>query len=270
MRLLTVILNGDEIGHVDDGEQPCEIVASRVVQPGAIIEFVDAAEKRHAHSLAELSGWAHISVRVHEGLACQADCAVTQTEAYDPDELLNGKGQGIRFQPFFLPGSTGDPNELKGQGLFRRGLHFSGTITPGSVRLSCECDCCARSFHVQSFHAGFSNAGYMYSGSGAYTLIIDERVPGAPPALGKPDDAALAKLEANLPVAPDGTRFKYMNPFRCPHCHQPYIDFQAHPGLREGEYYGNCFFAVDPIRYEQNETPPTTPRRGLFQKLFKP
>lgn len=269
MRLLTVLLNDDEIGHVDAGEQPCEIKPSRPVQPGAVIEFVDGAGRRHVHSLAELSGWAHISVRVHEGLACQADCVVTGADTYDPSELLTGKGHGIRFQPFFLPGSKGDPNDLAGQGLFRRGMHFSGTVTPGSVRLSCECDRCARSFHVQSFHAGFSNVGYMYSGSGAYTLTIDERVQGAPPAMGKPDDAALATLEAILPMAPDGTSFRYMNPFRCPHCHEPYIDFEAHPGLREGEYYGNCLFAVAPLRYEQSAAPQNTVGRGLLRQLFK-
>ena len=268
MRLLTVLLNDDEIGHVDAGEQPCEIKSSRPIQPGAIIEFVDAEGKRHVHSMAELSGWAHISVRVHDGLAWQADCAVTGKEAYDPDELLTGKGHGIRFQPFFLPGSKGDPNDLVGQGLFRRGMHFSGTVTPGSVRLSCECDSCAQSFHVQSFHAGFSSMGYMYSGSGAYTLIINEWVPGAPPAMGKPDDAALAKLEANLPEAPDGTRFRYMNPLRCPHCQQPYINFQANPGLREGEYYGNCLFGVAPQRYEQPKPPQKTSRPSLFRTLF--
>jgi hypothetical protein len=253
MRLLTVLLNEDEIAQVNAGDEPCEMKPSRPVQPGAVITFVDGAGRRHVHSLAELSGWAHISVRVHQGLACQADCAVTGTETYDPSELLTGQGHGIRFQPFFLPGSKGDANELVGQGLFRRGMHFSGAVTPGSVRLSCECDHCSRSFQVQSFHAGFGATGYMYSGSGDYTLVIDERAPGAPPALGKPDMDAVTALEAILPVAPDGTRFRYMNPFRCPHCHKPYIDFQAHPGLREGEYYGNCCFGAAPIRYEQPE-----------------
>lgn len=255
-----MILSGSEIAEINSGDLPCEIKPSVPIQSGSVIEFVDCNGRRHVHSLAELSGWAHISVRVHENLACQADCAVTESEAYDPYDLLAGNGFGVRFQPFFLPGSTGDPNDLIGQGLFRRGLHFSGTVTPGSVRLACECDHCAQSFLVQSFHAGFSNVGYMYSSSGSYTLIIDQNVPGAPPALGKPDYTELAKLEAELPLAPDGTRFQYMNSFNCPHCRQPYIDFQAHPQLREGEYYGNFHFGVAPLHYER---PPASRGKGL-------
>lgn len=268
MRLLTVLLNGDEIAQVKDGDQPCELTPARHVLPGAAIEFVDSADRRHVHSLAELAGWAHLSIRVHESLACQADCAVTESEVYDPQELLTGTGSGIRFQPFFLPGSKGDPASLVGQGMFRRGLHFSGTVTPGSVRLSCECDFCARTFHVQSFHAGFGHVGYMYSDSGDFTLIIDENVLGAPPALGKADLDALRTLETVLPQAPDGTAFKYMNPFRCPHCRQPYIDFKAHPELREGEYYGNCLFGVAPVQFQQPEMAKVGRPRGLFRNLF--
>lgn len=268
MTLLTVLLNETDIATVQAGEQPCEITPSRQVERDTIIAFVDEAGNRHVHSLAELSGWAHISVRIHQGLACQADCVVTDKEVFDPNAPLTGEGRGIRFQPFFLPGSTGDPKTLVGQGLFRRGMHFSGSVTPGSVRLSCECDHCAQSFQVQSFHAGFSNTGYMYSSSGGYTLTIDEHVAGAPPAMGKPDMDALGKLEEVLPTAPDGTRFSYMNAFRCPHCREPYIDFQAHPGLREGEYYGNCLFGVAPICYRPPEVSSSQRARGLFHRLF--
>lgn len=114
MRLLTVLLNGDEIARVNGGDQPCEATRSRLLQAGATVEFVDGAGQRHVHSLAELAGWAHISVRVHENLACQADCVVTESEVYHAKELLTGKGHGIRFQPFFLPGSKVDPKSLVG------------------------------------------------------------------------------------------------------------------------------------------------------------
>lgn len=266
MTVLNVLLNGEEIAVIKASDLPCEVTPSRPIRPDALLEFVDGAGTRHAHSLGDLSGWLHLSVRVHKSLVCQSDCIVSNSENLDPTALGSGSAAGIRFQPFFLPGSSGDPNALLGQGLFRRGLHFSGTVTPGSVRLSCECDHCRRTFQIQSFHAGFSNVGYMYSGSGANTLIIDDSVPGAPPALGKPDMKKLAALEAILPPAPDGSRFSYLNPFRCPHCARPYIDFEAHPNLREQEYYGNTIFSVSPIHYEPSATPPA--RRGLFSRLF--
>ena len=160
------------------------------------------------------------------------------------------QGGEIRFQPFFISGAKVSNDEMRGRGLFHRGLHFSGNITPGNVILSCECDCCKRSFQIHSFHSGFSNAGYFYSGSGNYTLTLSDRIPGCPAALSKPDPAGLAALEAKLPLAPDSTSYTYTNPFRCPHCFAPYIDFESHPGDRVSEYYGNYFVGSEPLRLE--------------------
>ena len=75
-------------------------------------------------------------------------------------------------------------------------------------------------------------------------------MPGCPAALSTPNPAELAALEAALPLAPDGTRFRYTNAFRCPHCSAPYIDFEAHPEYRAGEYYGNYFPGTPLLRYE--------------------
>jgi hypothetical protein len=157
---------------------------------------------------------------------------------------------GIRIQPFFLSEGKVRNEELFGRGLFARGLHFSGTITRGDIILSCECDLCKKSFQIRSFHAGFSNSGYFYSGSGKCTVTVSDRVPGCPAALSEPNPAELAALEAALPPAPDGTHYKYTNPFRCPHCSAPYIDFEKNPKDRPEEYYGNYFVDSELLRYE--------------------
>ena len=262
--LLCVQVDGVEIASIAHADIPCEVTGSQEIAAGAEIAFILASGERHVHALGAQRGWAHVSVRVHAGLGCQADCAITATEHYDPQDLLQGNGSGIRFQPFFLPGALVDPEQFRGKGLFARGLHFSGLVTPSSVRLSCECDACHRSFVLQSFHAGFSNADYMYSGSGRYTLLLDAHVPGVSGALGSADPDALARLEASLPPAPDGTAFRYLNPLRCPHCAAPFIDFERFPEQRAGEYYGNTLFGTDPIRY----VPPQNPaRKGWFTKL---
>ena len=229
-------LDGEEIAVVNAADVPCELFPSRKIEPGANVEFIDGEGGIHKHSMGELAGWAHFSLRIHSNLACQVDCALTDSEVYDPEVFAEGKGQGVRFQPFC-------------QGLFWRGLHFSGTVTPGWVRLSCECDECSRSFQIQSFHAGFGNAGSMYSASGLYTIIIDGSEPGAPPALGEADPEATAELEGRLPLAPDGTRFGLWESFRCPHCGAPYIDYRAHPELRAAEYYGNYHIGMEPLRF---------------------
>lgn len=267
--LLSVNLNGEQIATISAADVPCELTPSRQIEQGAIVDFVTASGDRHTHSLGELSGWVHLSIRVHAGLACQADCAVTSSQIYDQRNLMDGSGSGVRFQPFFLPGSKGSPEELRGKGLFQRGLHFSGTVTPSSVRLSCECDDCHRTFHVQSFHAGFSNVEYMYSRSGRFTLVIDSSVPGTPGALGVPDPEGLRLLESSLPSAPDGTDFKYLNPFRCPHCHSPYIDFERFPEQRPGEYYGNSLFDTALLHYPSAENAPAVaPRKSWLKRIF--
>lgn len=238
--ILTVWVDGEQVAAIRADQVPCEITPDVAVSSAALVEFVDAAGTTHRHQLPAGPGWLHLSVRVHAGLACQADAVVTASPTHAAGAALGEDDIGVRFQPFFLAGAATVP-DLTGRGMFARGLHFSGTITPGNILLSCECDVCHRSFLVRSFHAGFSNRGYFYAASGRYTLTIDSHVPGAPAALSEPDPAALRRLEARLPPAPDGTLFAYLNPFRCPHCSAPYIDFAAHPEIRASEYYGLYF-----------------------------
>lgn len=248
--LLLVTVDGTEVCRVNAADIPCELTPVARVAPNGSITFRDSAGVPHIHSLAAFSGWFHISVRVHENLVCQADCVVAESKGDDPATLLAGGATGIRFQPFFLPGAEVGNEQLRGQGLFARGLHFPGSITIGNVLLSCECDACHRSFLVQSFHSGFSNSGYFYSGSGKYTLTLRDDVPGCPAALSVPDPAQLAALETALPKAPDESAFRYLNPLRCPHCSAPYIDFEAHPDQRPAEYYGNYLYGSEPIHYQ--------------------
>jgi hypothetical protein len=248
-KLLIVRADGHEIARVDDGQVPIELSPSFPLHDGAVIAFEDRAGGRHVHHLPDPSGWCHLSIRVHANLTCQADCVISESERSDPQAASRGGAIAYRFQPFFLAGADADPAALRGQGLFARGLHFSGFITPGNVRLSCECDVCRKSFVARSFHAGFSDAAYMYSGSGRHTILIDGMVDGAPVPLSAPDPGALAALERQLPTAPDGSPFRYLNPFRCPECGAAFIDFRAHPGLREREYYGLYLPDAKPMRY---------------------
>jgi len=222
--LLTVLVNGESLCSIRVDELPCEKTPSIRVPANSVVSFVDSSGTTHTHALGVVQGWVHLSIRVHANRACQADCVISDSETFDPNALMQGKATGIRFQPFFLEGAIVSNHDLAGKGLFARGLHFSGNITPGNILLSCECDECHRSFLIRSYHAGFSNAGYFYSGSGKHTL-----------------------------TAPDGTTYSYLNPFRCPHCGEPYINFRDNPGLREGEYYGNYFFGSELLQYEPAE-----------------
>lgn len=248
--LLTVRVNGEHLCDVLLGEPPCEKTPKVQVAAGGTIEFIAADGTTHCHSLGAHSGWLQLSIRVHPNLACQADCIIGDSDTYGPDDIFSGRATGIRFQPFFLPGGAVRNEELFGTGLFARGLHFSGMVTPSNIILSCTCDHCKKSFQIQSFHAGFSRLGYFYSGSGTYTLTVPDMIPGAPAALSTPEPAALAALEGRLPTAPDGTSYRYAHPFRCPHCAAPYIDFSRNRGERANEYYGNYLVGAQLERFD--------------------
>jgi hypothetical protein len=248
--LLHIEANGKELCTIKHNDLPCERTPSAQLDSNSVIEFIDLQGVTHRHELGSLSGCFHFSIRVYPNLACQADCVITDSEKYDPDVFAKGEAIGIRFQPFFLSGARVKNEELYGKGLFARGLHFSGTVTSGNIVLSCECDVCKKSFQIRSYHAGFSNAGYFYSGSGKHTITVNDRIRGCPAALSEPNATELEALEAALPLAPDGTRFRYSNPFRCPHCLAPYIDFEKNLKDRPSEYYGNYFVGSELLRYE--------------------
>jgi hypothetical protein len=235
--VLAVFVNGQKITSISATELPCEKKPALELAANSTIDFVDSQDNHFTHAMGPAAGWFHFSIRVHQNLGCQADCAITESEHYDPSNFPTG----IRFQPFFLSGAATSNDIFSGHGLFKRGLHFSGRVTNGSIMLSCLCDHCGKSFLIKSYHVGFTEAGYFYSDSGMYTLSVSTDVPGSPAALETPDPVQLAALEARLPKAPDGTSFRYLNPFRCPHCKQAYIDFQEHPEERVAEYYGNYF-----------------------------
>lgn len=250
--LLKIRVDGQEVAVIRASEVPCEITPDVPLHQAAQVAFEEPGGAIHRHVVPARKGWLHLSVRVHANLACQADAVVTQRPVHQAGTPLGEGDVGVRFQPFFLAGASHPPN-LTGQGLFARGLHFVGSITPSNIFLSCECDACRRSFLVRSFHAGMGGQAYFYSASGGYTLILDGHEHGAPVPLAQPDEAALRALEASLPVAPDGSSFSYYNPFRCPHCAAPYIDFTAHPERREGEYYGLYLADRLPLRYTRDD-----------------
>jgi hypothetical protein len=193
---------------------------------------------------------AALSIRVSESGVVQADCLLGKEALPTVDDFRAG-ALGLRFQPFFLPDFGTDVPDLRGLGLFDRGLHFSGTITPGNLSMLCLCDACRATFRLQSFHAGFSQLGYFYCGRGTHTLAVPSGVPGSPAALSTPDPQLLADLEARLPPCAEcRENFAYLNPLRCPRCSAPFIDFPARPEIRPREYYGNLFYGHVLQRFE--------------------
>lgn len=250
--ILTVHVGGNELCRISKSDLPVDSrpPACHLKVKGQEVVFKEPDGFKTTHSLGEETGWFLFSIRVHGNLGCQADCIFGKEKS--PTGAEPGT-QGIRFQPFFLGDARIAEEEMRGRGLFPRGLHFPGQVTSGSVSLSCICDSCRESFRIWSFHAGFGNCGYMYSDSGLFTIVIPDHIQGSPPARGKANMEEVACLEALLPNAPDGTSFRYRNPLRCPHCAYPYIDFERFPADRENEYYGNTFPGRPAITYDPEQ-----------------
>jgi hypothetical protein len=135
---------------------------------GAQVEF-HTKEAHYLHVLAEEEGWLHFAIEVYiykQQIVCQPVCAMKPYPIYHWEKKPSNDTCFIRFQPFM---AAGYPQDLVGRGLFLRGLHYRGFVTPTNVKLSCICDNCKK-----SVHSGFSMASYFYSASGQYTLIVSD------------------------------------------------------------------------------------------------
>jgi hypothetical protein len=261
--ILTLRLDDEEILAVRAGEAPVALNPDiQLTRPGEVLHFVDSRGDSHSYDLSSLydEGWrfVHLSVRVGPTFAVQPDALLTR-DGGDPDgAFARHEGRGVRLQPFTLP-ESGVPAEPPGGGLFRRGLHYPGLITNGGVSLLCICDHCRKTFRLQSFHAGFSDLVYLYCSRGLHTLVASSYLPDAPTLLRPADPESVARFEGRLPPCGEcGGEFRYLNPLRCPHCKEPYIDFANHPGVREQEYYGNYLYGGTLQRWE----PPQEPHPG--------
>jgi hypothetical protein len=257
--VLRVMLGDDEIVSVQRAEVPTEkLPVVELRSRNQSIRFIDSKGDVRSFDLAsafdEGARYFHMSIRVGPSFAVQPDGILTEKKNQDAQAAYKDGAKGLRFQPFLLPESSGNPSDLVGRGLFCRGLHFSGTVTPGNLSLMCTCDKCRQGFRLQSFHAGFSNMVYFYCSGGAHTLTASSYEDDAPPVLGKADPEALSRFESHLPACSEcGGSFRYFNPLLCPHCKEPFIDFNSHPEEREREYYGNYVYGRSLQHYQSRK-----------------
>ena len=254
--LLTVLLADRVIATIGHDEVPVELLPAVHLQPtDRTLRFRDETGDTRSFGIASIREEGgrvlHLSIRVGANHAVQVDGVVTADDGDPAETFEKGKAKGVRFQPFFLPPAAATNAELVGRGLFARGLHYPGVVTPGNVSLFCLCDNCHRSFRVQSFHAGFSNLVYLYCSHQPHTLVASSYLDDSPPLLRAADPAALARFAAKLPPCDAcGGSFAWANPFRCPHCREPFIDFGRFPDERRREYYGNHLYGSTPQQWE--------------------
>jgi len=199
----------------------------------------------------DISGqYLHSSIRILANSAVMIDGIISYNRNDFP-KWTDSDYEAIRLQPFYLSNADEHNKKLIGKGLFERGLHFIGTITPSTVRNICICDSCNHSFTIRHFHAGFSKSQYFYSSDGKETLIVPYgTIENMPVQLQENiDSLKLQVVEEQLPIPSNGIgAFNYYNSFKCPYCLAPYIDFK-NKAIRPKEYYGNFHINQLPKRW---------------------
>ena len=128
--------------------------------------IIESGNKSNFSSLKFL----HLCIRILNNFCLMIDGEIDDSP-FKTEKKIN-QIDGIRFQPVLLNAYNNDNPENKGMGLFSRGLHFSGFITPSNFRLCCICDECKKSFNIHSYHAGNGYFQYFYSDDGRETLMV--------------------------------------------------------------------------------------------------
>ncbi len=258
-KILSVAFEGREICTFDHGHPHGEhwpSVQAQTAHPELV--FADSRGTRRVFDLSfvrdERKDWVHFCIRVSSEYLVQPDLVFGESSE-DPEQAFRaGEVSGVRLQPFILPESSKSYDVIEGRGLFQRGFHFVGIVTPGNVSLVCVCAFCDRNFRIQSFHAGMSNVAYFYCSDCTETLVASVDLEDAPPVLEEADPAALKRFEQRLPLCAEcGGSFAYYNPMWCPHCKEPYIDFRRFPKERKFEYYGNVLYGRRSQEFDSHE-----------------
>ena len=247
-----VNIGGRHLESFAEEDLPTErIYSDLMLSPKSTIEMHDIGGRSYCFDLPTTISSLSLSVRLSGEFACQSDClldaAVTEEST---NHNFEGPLRGLRFQPFFFHSAREKNSSLSGKGLFFRGFHFVGTITSSDIYLACICDRCDKSFLIKSTHMGVNGFEYAYSDSGVFTLFCTGELGRKLTEAGKNSDLrGLREIEREMPRAPDETRFRYLNPFRCKFCGEPYIDFHRFPNERAREYYGNVYSSEAPIMW---------------------
>jgi len=207
-------------------------------------------------SNADLSGqFLHSNIRILPNSGVMIDGIISKSNL-EFRNWTDENYEAIRFQPFYLSNANDNNFHLKGKGLFERGLHYSGTITPTGVRNICVCDDCKKSFTIQHFHAGFSEVQYFYSSDSSETLTVSYgEIENLPVQLQENIDLIQLKIvERELSEMSNTEQpFRYYNSFMCPHCLAPFIDFENNKAIRPKEYYGNTYINKLPVNWTKKK-----------------
>lgn len=140
-------------------------------------------------------------------------------------EKMTNDNVGYRFEGHYL--THGDAlaqrrfENINGLDLYDKGLRYPGYSTPSCVRLIGVCQVCGKSITFRSGNIYLTSDEPVYSDDGLSVCSISS-YETANPDFNKEE----------WMYQKSGKTYRYYNPFRCPHCGAPYIDYQKHPEMK--------------------------------------
>lgn len=248
--LLRVHINGNLVAEIPkDAELPLAKDASAVLTEHPVVTFTKSDGTTVVHDMTSFAApdgveYLHLNIRLPHSRASgifnvQVDGVLSDDGDSDAAyaQFNTGECQGVRFAPFNLPESTKPPRPA-GLNLHERGLHYPGTTTPTSVSLSCVCDHCGKSFRLKSYRCAYNRGSisFVYCAAGTHALLFNKVIAGSTnegasriEGRGREPETVVT-FEAGLPpCAHSGKAFAYKHSFRCPHCSEPYLDYENPP-----------------------------------------
>lgn len=243
---------------VPPGEVPCESQWQGVFRTTAPSAFVEIAYGGELFKKLIIEDWNGESLEGRD-----YDLLVEITSEFLVRPVLSipvsddGTGEPgehhFLLEPITLPVLEATPS-ISGGGLFERALAEPGKVNPGTVRYSVQCEDCAEAFTFRSHHTGFLEVEYCYCDKSSQPLVIPIEDPllrfKRPGVESKPEDVSPAEiaharrrideLEKILPESDFSGSFRWLAPFRCPYCGNPFIDFRNNLFRKAWEYYACC------------------------------
>jgi hypothetical protein len=188
--------------------------------------LVDSKNRKYSFDLSSAFDagldWIDACIDINENLVIHADCRLGKNQSipFAPQQII--------FQSFRLPENNINQDEVAGKELYGRGFLSPGSMIGSDFSFLCICDYCEKSFRLQNQHLAMSPLVHMYCESGYHTLLAEPAK-----SFNFKNNETWLEFESLLPKCNlCNTSFRMMNPFRCPNCHEPFINYEKYPEQR--------------------------------------
>ena len=254
---LTFTIEGN-VYSITPSEVPCEADWEGILQASDTSVHVEISYGDRQFKKVMVEDWGDESLEGREYnllVEVDEDFVVRPVLSLPVSDDGTGEEGELHFllEPIKIP-IEGRAMPTSGGSLFERGLAEVGRVNPDTVRYSVQCESCSKTFTFRSYHTGFLEVEYCYCDKSSQPLFIPAGDPlldfKRPDVASQPDEFTPSEiaharrryelLEGKLPDSDYEGHFRWLAPFRCPHCSAPLIDFRNNLFRKAWEYYACC------------------------------